>query len=95
MAVLNAVFMCIFIFFAYLWETITAALRCTSKSVLSLVSSALRNVAHDSCLCENVLDRGTVILRINFIFLECMSANNVLWFLTPGENAIEMAENNA
>lgn len=62
---------------------------------VSLVSSVLRNVAHDSCLCENVLDRGSVILRINFIFLECMSANIALWFLIPEENAMEMTESNA
>lgn len=40
-----------FIVYTFLWKTNTVALRCASKSVLSWVSSVLRNVGHNTCLC--------------------------------------------
>lgn len=74
-------------------KTIMAALRWTPESLLSPVASVLGHVDHNTCVCKTVLDRGSFIRRINFISLECMAANKVLWFLILEKNAIEMAEN--
>lgn len=42
-----------------------------------------------------MLDRGSFILRINCIPLECKAANNVFWFIIPENNAIGIIESKA